>query len=212
MNYFTADLHFNHKNIIQYCKRSAFKHLPEFAKGHERLFKDVDEMNEYLVTEWNGTVTVKDTVRVLGDVAFGSKSEAKDLCNRLKGKKILIYGNHDLRCNDEFWASAGFSEIHRLGYGKVLPFRWNPDEPGYHLSHYPYRSALSGYDERTYLHAHAPEDSRVILLHGHVHNRWKVNGPMINVGVDQWHYRPVSLDTIKCVVAKMGHAVYEKST
>jgi calcineurin-like phosphoesterase family protein len=31
-----------------------------------------------------------------------------------------------------------------------------------------------------------------ILLHGHVHEKWKRRGPMVNVGVDAWQYRPVN--------------------
>ncbi len=203
MDYFTADLHFNHKNIIKYCQRSMFKGTTAFPNGPEHLFADVTEMNEYLIAQWNRTVTDEDRVYLLGDVAFGSKSEAITLCNRLKGKKILIYGNHDLRCNEEYWASAGFSEIHKLGYGQVLSYRWSPDEPGYHLSHYPYRKALTEYDERSYLYDHAPIDRPTILLHGHVHTKWRTKGSMINVGVDVWNYRPVSLATLQDLVQSL---------
>ncbi len=191
MDYFTADLHFNHLNIIKYCQRGAFKNHPEFRGGTERLFNDVEEMNEYLVGSWNSTVKPKDRCFVLGDVAFGNKDEAMKLCNRLNGHKVLIYGNHDLRCNDEFWAKAGFEEIHRLGYGQALHYK------EFYLAHYPYRNALIEYDTRVNLHGHAPEESDLVLLHGHVHTRWKTKKNMVNVGVDVWNYRPVSIETIR---------------
>ena len=191
MDFFTADLHFNHKNIIKYCDRGAFRNHPEFRGGTERLFSGVKEMNEYLITQWNRTVTDEDTVYLLGDVAFGNKDEAISLCNRLKGHKVLIYGNHDLKCDDEYWTRAGFGEIHRLGYGKTLPYK------EFHLAHYPYKNALTEYDTREYLHGHAPEESDVVLLHGHVHTQWKTKKNMVNVGVDVWNYRPVSTETIR---------------
>jgi calcineurin-like phosphoesterase family protein len=195
MDFFTADLHFNHKNIIKYCQRSAFKNHNPFRGGTERLFNDVDEMNEHLVEQWNSVVTDKDTCYVLGDVGFGNKAELITLCNRLNGYKILIYGNHDLRCNEAYWASAGFSETFRLGYGKVLQYK------EFDLSHYPYRKSLKEYDSREYLYDHAPEENPKILLHGHVHTQWKTKGNMVNVGVDVWNYRPVSLETIRDLVA-----------
>lgn len=38
------------------------------------------------------------------------------------------------------------------------------------------------------------------LLHGHVHDAWRVHGRQINVGLDQWDLRPVSLDTLVVLV------------
>ena len=39
---------------------------------------------------------------------------------------------------------------------------------------------------------HRPVDDGRILLHGHVHNRWRIDGRQVNVGCDVWDYRPVS--------------------
>jgi calcineurin-like phosphoesterase family protein len=199
MDYFTSDTHFNHKNIIKYCSRGAFNNLPEFAGGTERLFNDVEEMNEHLVERWNSTVTDNDRIYHLGDVAFGNKDEAIKICNRLKGHMILVYGNHDLKCKDEYWLRAGFQEVHRLGYGKTLLYENDGWE--FQLSHYPYRKDLTEYDDREYLHFHAPEQDSLssgkVLLHGHVHTQWKTRGNMVNVGVDVWNYRPVSIASIR---------------
>lgn len=51
--FFTADLHFWHENIIQYCQRP---------------FASADEMNSALISNWNARVTPDDTVYILGDV------------------------------------------------------------------------------------------------------------------------------------------------
>lgn len=31
-----------------------------------------------------------------------------------------------------------------------------------------------------------------MALHGHVHEKWRVLGRQVNVGVDVWDYRPVA--------------------
>jgi calcineurin-like phosphoesterase family protein len=74
--WYTADTHFNHHNIIKYCKRP---------------FQLSYEMNDAIIERWNEVVDKKDTVYHLGDVIFG-----KDLdLSRLNGTKFLLRGNHD---------------------------------------------------------------------------------------------------------------------
>lgn len=57
MIYFTSDLHFNHENIIKYCNRP---------------FKNIDDMDNYLINYWNKIIRTKDIVYILGDFAFGN--------------------------------------------------------------------------------------------------------------------------------------------
>lgn len=79
MIYFTSDPHYGHANVIRYCARP---------------FRDVQEMNEALINNWNSVVTQDDTVYVLGDFSLGF-SEVERYSSRLLGKKFLIPGNHD---------------------------------------------------------------------------------------------------------------------
>ena len=65
--WFSADLHFGHANIIRYC---------------DRPFADVDEMNWRLVRRWNATVAPTDEVWVLGDVAMGRLDDSLPWCDR----------------------------------------------------------------------------------------------------------------------------------
>jgi calcineurin-like phosphoesterase family protein len=45
-----------------------------------------------------------------------------------------------------------------------------------------------------------PYDNGNWLLCGHVHDKWKVNGKMLNVGVDVWDFKPVSVtDIVKAI-------------
>ena len=79
--FFTADLHFNHTNIIKHCNRP---------------FSCVKEMNETLIKNYNSVVKPCDTTYILGDFAMkGDYENLVFLMNRLNGKKEFITGNHD---------------------------------------------------------------------------------------------------------------------
>jgi calcineurin-like phosphoesterase family protein len=79
--YFTSDTHFYHSNIIGFCKRP---------------FKNVEDMNETLIGNWNRVVSQDDIVFHLGDFCLGGSHEWTKILNRLNGKIYLILGNHDL--------------------------------------------------------------------------------------------------------------------
>jgi len=179
--YFTADQHFGHQNIIEYCGRP---------------FHSVGEMNAVLVENWNAVVGPHDTVHVLGDVAMGRREESMPLIGRLAGHKILYPGNHDrcwyghgeraLRLEQEY-LDAGFDEIRQrplamtVGNREVL------------VCHLPYQGD-SGETER--YAKFRPVDEGMWLLHGHVHEKWRQQGRMVNVGVDVWDFTPVAEEAI----------------
>lgn len=75
-----GDTHFMHRNIIKYCNRP---------------FKDVEEMTETLIKNWNSVVGKNDIVYVVGDFALCGKAKIIEIGNQLNGRKRLILGNHD---------------------------------------------------------------------------------------------------------------------
>lgn len=81
MNYYIADCHFGHKNILR------FDHRP---------FGDLYQMEEVMVMLWNAAVKKEDTVYILGDFCWGKADEWLRILNQLNGQKVLIEGNHDL--------------------------------------------------------------------------------------------------------------------
>ena len=80
--FFTSDTHFNHANIIKFCNRP---------------FKDVEQMNEVIIANWNSVIGKDDTVFHLGDFCLGGATEWTKILDRLNGKIYLIMGNHDLK-------------------------------------------------------------------------------------------------------------------
>lgn len=68
--------------------------------GHEsvakwRGFKDSEEHDNYLISQWNKTVRKKDIVYILGDVTMETDKHYYKL-DQLNGRKKVVLGNHDL--------------------------------------------------------------------------------------------------------------------
>ncbi|MCI9023900.1 MAG: hydrolase [Dorea sp.] len=80
MNYYIADMHLGHENII------AFDNRP---------FRSVNEMNRVLMDNWNRKVGQDDDVYILGDFSYCSETDPVWYLEQLKGTKHLIQGNHD---------------------------------------------------------------------------------------------------------------------
>ena len=190
MMFFTSDLHFNHANVIEYCARP---------------FHDVDEMNEALIDNWNETVDDNDTVWVLGDVCLGDIKRSLELVSNLRGTKHLLVGNHDRPFRDkgskpdwdQRYLDAGFASLH---HGSV---QLDHDDLTAVLSHFPFTGDSQTTDRFV---EHRPFDTGKVLLHGHVHGRWRRKERLIDVGVDAWGGRPVSLPTIVETLAGPLHA------
>jgi calcineurin-like phosphoesterase family protein len=186
----SADHHVGHVNIIDFCDRPwRFDHYP--------YRPDVELMNEELVARWNSVVSPGDEVYYLGDFAMGKEENVQKYTRRLNGRKHLISGNHD-RCwtgRDkgyrwlEYYLDAGWTSIQTE---MVLE--------GYLLCHFPY--AETQFDERYAEFRPLESDWGLPLIHGHVHEKWKLNGNQINVGVDVWDYTPVEFSTIKALLPR----------
>lgn len=80
--FFTSDLHFEHRNILNFCHRP---------------YDNIKQMNKELIKNWNNTVSDNDIVFILGDIYwFEGRHECKKLLEQLNGKTIYIVpGNHD---------------------------------------------------------------------------------------------------------------------
>lgn len=140
---YISDCHFYHDNL---CRNL-----------DHRGFIDFEEMNDFMIKQWNNRVNPRDDVYILGDFCFGKGDAAMRIIKQLKGKLHLIIGNHDKFLHDKsfdrslFRSIEPYSEIHDKGRTVIL-------------SHYPvfcykgqYRRNIDG-SPATY------------MLYGHVHN------------------------------------------
>lgn len=182
----TSDTHFRHNNVIAYCKRP---------------FTDIDHMTEVLVSNWNTLVCPNDTVYLLGD--FSLSKSALDTVKHLNGQIHLIAGNHD-HCHPvsykkeekgermrQLYFDAGFKTI-QLERDIVIA------DQIVKMHHMPYSGDHTDAGER--YTEWRPVNKGGWLLHGHVHDLWKIKDKQINVGVDVWDYKPVHLDQIEQII------------
>lgn len=170
--YFTSDLHFWHKNVIEFCKRP---------------WKTPEEMNAGLIERWNATVGDKDIVYILGDMFFCGTNKAKDIMKQLRGDKVLVRGNHD-------WGVIKPHRAEEFGFLNVIDHS-EVEIYGVKclMNHFPYQGDHT--EDIRYLDKR-PIDNGDWLLHGHVHSAWKHQDRMINVGVDVWDWKPVNANEI----------------
>jgi calcineurin-like phosphoesterase family protein len=81
----TADPHFGHAGVCKFLREDGIKLRPwDFP----------EEMDEALVENWNSVVGEHDRIYVLGDVCINRR--ALNTLYRLKGRKVLVKGNHDI--------------------------------------------------------------------------------------------------------------------
>jgi calcineurin-like phosphoesterase family protein len=80
----TADLHLDHAKILSFDAPDGSPMRPHSC---------LEEMQQDLEERWNAKVHKRDTVYVLGDVAFSNTGVR--LMERFNGRKVLIAGNHD---------------------------------------------------------------------------------------------------------------------
>ncbi|WP_181706276.1 metallophosphoesterase family protein [Chthonobacter rhizosphaerae] len=155
---------------------------PRVLRIDRRPYPDLATHDAALIEAWNERVAPGDTVWHLGDVVLGRPPGRIDrLLAVLHGDKHLIIGNNDGPETVEAagWASARhYHEMELDGVRLVLchyPFRtWNKMGKGW------------------------------VDLHGHSHGKLKAVPRQIDVGVDAWGYRPVTLGEM--LAARAGRA------
>lgn len=142
LRYYIADLHFFHAAINDL---------------EQRHFMDVEEMNEYMIAEWNAKVRTIDDVVILGDLSFGNAEQTNTLLERLNGRLYLIQGNHD-----RFLDSKG---INCSRFKWIKPYaELSDNKRKVILCHYPIMCYNGQYrlDEKG--------NPKTYMLYGHVHD------------------------------------------
>ena len=132
-------------------------------------------MENTIITRYREVVKPGDTVYFLGDLTIRGpqyKANLEYTVEQLPGRKILILGNHD-KHNPFTYVEAGFESVHTsLDIGEFI------------LVHDP--AIATGLNDRKW-------------LCGHVHTVFKMakKHTVLNVGVDQWEFYPVSEIEVK---------------
>ena len=152
-----SDPHYFHTNIIRYTSRP---------------FETIEHMNEELIKRHNSKVGKKDTVIIAGDFSLGGKAETEKVVSRLKGRKILIMGNHDKARSRNWWLNVGFDEVIKFPI-IVNQFFIISHEPVFLNDSMPY-----------------------VNFHGHIHSQLITGGNYFNVCGEHNDFYPHDLDKL----------------
>ena len=123
MNYYISDLHL-----------FAVSQIDNGGCNFDgRPYKTLEDMHEDIVKRWNRKITNGDTVYILGDLSIRGRNEGLiEMVAKLKGRKILVKGNHDdvkdYRYKQLFEQICDYKEISDSFEGKSYKLI---------LSHYP---------------------------------------------------------------------------
>lgn len=133
-NFYIADYHFGHTNVIRFDSRP---------------FNSAEEMDQKMIENWNSVVGTDDTVYILGDFCWDKEERWIEILDQLKGNKVLIRGNHDLKTmsqqlRNKFQYIKDYVEVKDNGKRVIL-------------SHYPMPFYRGSYN------------SDIVHLYGHIH-------------------------------------------
>lgn len=169
MNYYIADTHFGHANIIKFCNRP---------------YKTVEEMDEELIFNWNNKVHHDDDVYIVGDFIYKQSVSPEVYINKLKGRKHLIMGNHDHSWLKNIDGAKWFEDISPL---KLI---YDCDAKSHIvLCHYPLMTWIKEKQGAYMVYGH---------IHNHTEDLpfWTLirdNAKMLNAGVDVNFFSPATI-------------------
>ena len=171
MYYYTSDLHFDYQGVL------------DGRPGQSgRPFASLEQMNETIIDRFNEKLNKDDILIILGDVSCYKINPAKYL-KRIRGRKILIVGNHDReplshKSFRECFVDIRETEIIKDGDEKIF------------LCHYP----MAEWDGMF---------KGIWHFYGHVHNSTIGAGALmryypkaVNVSVDANDYYPMTANEL----------------
>lgn len=167
--FFTADIHFGHRGVIDYAGRP---------------FRDIDHMDASIIERWNATVGDKDEVYIVGDFALCSRVRALACRSQLAGRLYLVRGNHDKGMSTALESSFEWAKDYAVV--KV----GDPSHPEGRQ-----RIVLCHYAMRVWDMSHRG----TWMLYGHSHGNLAddPHALSLDVGMDCWDYAPVSYERLK---------------
>lgn len=175
--WFTSDLHFWHKNICKYCNRP---------------YETIEEMNQGIIDNWNSVVKEDDIVFVLGDLGFCGIEKLRPLMSQLKGKIILIQGNHD----PDYVISTLYHEKIINNFDRLMSITIIGDEecPNQELTlcHFP---MIDWYNK----------EKGSWMIHGHQHQlpgTPSCSAVHYDVGVDKNNWTPINFEQLKIKITQ----------
>lgn len=167
--FFTADTHFSQQRTLDLSQRP---------------FLNIKEMDLTMISNWNKTVSMKDTIIHAGD--FGDITTMKSVLSCLNfDELILVLGNYDRPLEKDIMAIIDELPDRKIGIC-VRPYHFDYNTTHYHVVHEPDTGII---DDLEY-----PEH---FVLYGHIHGRAFAKENGIDIGTDYHNFTPVRIDKIE---------------
>jgi len=195
--YFSADYHLDHANIIRYANRPFVKYDDLDAelewKSDDIKYQRCREMNQTIIKNHNSIVKEGDVLYHIGDFSFNYTGKAPYWEQFLNGRIVHILGNHDKNNGVKSYITHAIMKFGGLTF---------------YVSHKPPEQR-----QVDTLESHIVASCDYILC-GHIHDLWKTKWIevwnmgiketrlAINVGLDVWDYKPISIHSILKLIGK----------
>lgn len=171
--YYTSDTHYGSERALELSKRP---------------FRNVIDMDNTMMLNWNSIVKPLDTVYHLGD--FGNY----DMLKNLNGEVILIAGNYEY---DEMKKSGKTfpefrKELKSKGFKDVLEDLLITKDTIYKFKDFDKKLDLDMY----ITHEPLKTNREMFNLFGHIHGRQMCKRYGLDAGVDAHHFKPISTKTV----------------
>ena len=177
-----SDTHFQHEQMMYFRDWSGNLTRPGFTS--------VEEMDEYMIDNWNSVVKKEDEVWHLGDVVFGDAIVQWMETNfkRLNGHKHLVVGNHD-----------NISMMCGYGWFRSVNMWKHFKDHNILCSHVPLHEGSllrpTNADGKTSVENLIWDST--LNVHGHIHSTPSPDGNYKCVCVEQINYTPINIEEIK---------------
>ena len=175
MDWFTADLHLDHENIIRLCNRP---------------FRSVGQMNAVLIDNINATVGEDDRLFILGDIA--RRDIGRHMSQIVCRNVYFIIGNHDPYHRTKGYDGIDrdlYNHFHAVDKAMMISSRLTHDAGVVDCEIYLHHYACLAWPKSFHGSWH---------LYGHTHAKLRDN-PLafsMDVGVDAHDFKPLSIEQV----------------
>lgn len=161
-----GDTHFGDRNLVAAGVRPA-------------------DNDDRIIENWRRVVGENDVIYHLGDIAYGTNAQVRQVIQSLPGVKVLVLGNHDRR-KPSYYRGAGFAVV-------VTQLRLPIDQ-----------RTEGMYSEREIIVTHEPLRKvwgGRVNVHGHTHvtemRSQEDNYPYINLSAEAVRFTPVNMKAVR---------------